>query len=196
MAPPTGTVPHFLQVAPADAARPAGCTFSITLKGDSIAPNPPGTKRPPSDAQLFCFDTQDAAENSIATDARSYKVHVPASTETLRCSGKQLLTDCKAVLVITGKLLCDPPSLKTILDPPESIQQMGEIFGSVEGMVVKNFLDGMSKNVQGLGGGAYFFNSLEQIDKYLGSELWTQLHGGTEWQDVCYEKYEVVALQC
>jgi len=182
-APPIASYVQFL---PAGMTAPEGASFVLNLKGEEFDASPPGGEmKSPKDAVLAAFTSAPTAE-----DGRAYEVYTDNSAEVLKVTGKDYLADCKAVLLINSEVLMDPPNFKGMLSEEGALEQFGQVFGSVDGVVIKHFT--AATFAPNIGGGCYFFTSTEAIDAYISSEFWAGLYNDVPWKDITYEKFSVL----
>lgn len=164
----------------------------MQLTGQAIDASPQGQKKPLANATLVAWSSTESMKQVNIDAERTYRVAHDISAETLRVSGKRLLEDCRAVLLINGTPTMDPPSFDAMFEDPANITEMGQLFGTLEGCIVKHMVHGCWEAPRA--GGVYFFTSEELIDKYLASELWCKIVRDTPWQDVTYEKYAAALM--
>mmetsp|Transcript_5989 Transcript_5989/g.20142 ORF Transcript_5989/g.20142 Transcript_5989/m.20142 type:complete len:188 (-) Transcript_5989:33-596(-) len=180
----------FLQLAPAGTERPDGATSMLTLEGKTLTATPSmGTKPATEACVLFGFSDEKLMEGAEVDGHRSYDV-LPGSEKVLEASGRKL-SSVKAVLIINGTVKLDPPNFRGMLESEEMSANVGNMFAQHDGLIVKHFLAARwgEKN---RGGGFYFFQSTEEIEKYLSSDFWEGCVKETPWENVTYEMYAVV----
>lgn len=115
---------------------------------------------------------------------------LPGSEHTLKASGRDM-TAVKAILVVSAVCTSKPePNFRAQVK--EAGEAIGPMFGDRDGLIVKHLLCSRwgDKNV---GGGLYFFESIENVESYLSSEFWEGVLKDTEWDTdtLKYELYRV-----
>ena len=120
---------------------------------------------------------------------RTYDV-IPGSEHTLEASGRDIAA-VKAVLLVNAVCTVKPePNFAPLVK--EAGEAIGPVFGDRDGLIVKHFLCSRwgDKNI---GGGLYFFESIESVESYLSSEFWEGVLKDTEWDNdtLKYELYSV-----
>ena len=129
------TISNFIKLAP-PGTKADGALVRYELKGREIAATPPlGTKLAPKDLSLVgLLDASGIDPTSPLADERSYEV-LGGSLETLEAS-KRDLADTKAVLVVNGTCVMDPPNFRYMADD-EASQPLIKAFGDQPGLIVK-----------------------------------------------------------
>ena len=128
------TISSFIRLAP-PGTKADGALVRYELKGREIAATPPvGSKPAPKDLTLIGLLDYDPTTPLEAADERSYEV-LSGSEMTLE-SSKRDLASTKAVLVINGKVLKDPPDFRG-MDKDESMMPLIMAFGEQPGLIVK-----------------------------------------------------------
>ena len=179
-------IPKTLVIAPAGTPAMEGACVYMKLEGKTIASTPPfGTKAEMKDVTLMGFDETEG-EVGGESAGRGYDVYEESSI-TLLASGLEL-SSAKAVLVVNAT--CEE-AMFSMLNGPDSVPML-KSFGDQKGLIVKNLLRSRwgSKNI---GGGCYFFQSLDDIEAYLSSDYWVEVTKGVPWSGVTYEKYLIVS---
>lgn len=162
----------YLQLASAGTAQPKGATSMLTLEAKSLTAAPSvGSKPDTENMVLFGFSDEKLMEGAEVEGVRSYDV-LPGSEKVLEASQRPL-NSVKAVLVINGTVKMDPPNFRAMLESEEMSANVGNMFAQHDGLIVKHFLASRwgQKN---RGGGCYFFQSTEEIEKVRGGR-------GGEW---------------
>ena len=184
------TLASFIQFASAGTARPDGATSMLTLEAKPLTVVPSVGSTPATENMvLFGFSDEGLLEGAEGEGSRSYDV-LSGSEKVLEASGRPL-SSVRAVLVINGTVQMEPPNFRAMLESEEISATVGSMFAQHDGLIVKYFLASRwgQKN---RGGGCYFFQSTEEVEKYLSSDFWNESAKDTPWEDVTYEMFSVV----
>ena len=179
-----------IQLTPEGTPKASEALLYYKLVGKEIKATPSvGEKPAPKNITLMGFASDVDPKSPLEdADTRSYEVY-EESIITLEASGLDM-ADTKAMLLINGKVLMDPPNFKGMIETPEFLES-AKALGDHPGLIIKHFLAALfgEKNI---GGGCYLFKSMEDIESYLSSDFWKKAQENFDfWENVTYEAYEV-----
>lgn len=174
--------------------------ISVTLDGDGALPSTSDSNfhRPITNESgsggIYMWSSKQAMEDANkANSSRQFSIMRNVTRHSFDAIPGRSFDDAKAALIINGSIAegLDEEALCHKFDG-EMAAEAGKTYGSIPGVITKIFLRGCSSNVQGVIGGCYLFESMQDIENYLAGEVWGAVKDDTSmWTDVKIQKFTV-----